>query len=172
MLLTSEITRSRSAPGGVLALSDGTTLKDGTRSTSGDHANQFKSAATEQGPVLGLGALASAASDEPHVEELVRVWFIRRLEDALDEQEPPRRPYGAPTAREDLQPRGVVPTRLRMYASPPAGTDSKKSPATISQRSARPAAWSGSAPATTLGKSKSTPSVFGLAPRIPARSAP
>src|SRR5262249_55396870 len=66
----------RSAVFGGLAPSGRTTLEDRTRSASGDHANEVKSAATEQGPVLGLGALASAATDEPHIEELVRVWLI------------------------------------------------------------------------------------------------
>src|SRR6267142_3556716 len=86
-----------------LAPSDRTTLKDATRSTSGDHANEFKSAATEQGPVLGLGAFASAATDEPHVEELVRVRLIRRLGDTFDKQEPSVRPNRAPAVAEDLQ---------------------------------------------------------------------
>lgn len=93
----------------VLGPSDGTTLKDGTRSTRGDHASEFKSAATEQGPILGLGALTAAATDKPHVEELVRVWLIRRLGDTFDEQKPAVRPYRAPAVRENLQRGAVVP---------------------------------------------------------------
>ncbi len=60
---------------------------------------------------------------------------------------------------------------LRRYASPPAGTDSKKVPPTMLTRPATDAR-TGSAPATTCGWSKSTPCTVGWAPRIAARRVP
>src|SRR5262245_33752794 len=59
-----------------------------------------------------------------------------------------------------------------MYASPPAGTAAKKSPATQSQRDKSPAASRAArAPSRTFGSCEMTPRVAGLACRISTISA-
>ena len=88
-------------------LSDWTTLKDGAGPVSRHHTLECESAAAEQRSVLGLGPLASAAPDEPHVKKLVRVRLVRRLRDAFDEQQSSVRSYRASALTENLQ-RGVV----------------------------------------------------------------
>jgi hypothetical protein len=132
----------------------GMPFEDGARPARRHNTRQRKSCAVEQCPIFRFGPLASAAVDEPHIEKLVRVRFVWRFRYPSKRS---KRPSG-PILR--LQFTRIVNaaaashswiTRLRRYASPSAGTVSKKSPATISQRSAISEARRASAPATTLG---------------------
>jgi hypothetical protein len=69
-----------------LILSGGPTLKDGAGPAGRHNTHEYKSAPAEQPSILGLGPLASPATNEPHIQELVRVRLVRRLRDAFDEQ--------------------------------------------------------------------------------------
>ena len=82
-------------------------FENGARPSCRDDACKCKSCALEQPSIFGLGSLASATAEEPHIKELVRVGLVWRFGDPLDKQNPAVGLHPSPAVLKNRQ-RGVI----------------------------------------------------------------